>query len=202
MTSPLLEVVQLARPGLEPVSLRLARGECIAVRGPSGAGKTLLLRALADLDPSSGQVALEGVPRSQYTGPRWRAAVGYLAAEPGWWAEHAAQHFDDWARATLLAARLGLATAIGAEPIARLSTGERGRLALVRALMVEPRVLLLDEPTAGLDEAATQAVEELVAERLERGAGALWVTHDEGQAARVAARVLHVAAGRVHEEAP
>jgi phosphate-transporting ATPase len=198
---PLLEVVQLARPGLEPVSFALASGECIAVRGPSGSGKTLLLRALADLDPSSGEVALDGASRAERSGPEWRSAVGYLAAEPGWWSERVAQHFDDWSRAAPLAERLGLTATIGDEPVARLSTGERGRLALVRTLLRAPRVLLLDEPTAGLDEATTRAVEGLVAERLAQGVGVLWVTHDAAQAGRVATRVLSVEGGRVREGA-
>jgi phosphate-transporting ATPase len=199
---PLLEVVGLARPGLEPVSFQLARGECIAVRGPSGSGKTLMLRALADLDPNEGEVALDGTARTDRSGPEWRADVGYLAAEPGWWDERVAQHFDDWARAEPLVVRLGLAADVGQQPVARLSTGERGRLAFVRALMGEPRVLLLDEPTAGLDEQAARVVEELVAERRAQGAGVLWVTHDEGQATRVATRTLAVNGGRVREVRP
>jgi len=59
----MLAVRNLTRPGLEPTSFELAAGECVALRGPSGAGKTLLLRALADLDPNEGEVALDGTPR-------------------------------------------------------------------------------------------------------------------------------------------
>jgi len=197
----LLEVMDLARPGLEPVCLHLAAGECAAVRGPSGSGKTLLLRAIADLDPSTGRVSLDGVERAGWTGPQWRTAVGYLPAEPGWWDERVDRHFDDWSRAAPLVRRLGLAESLGAEPVARLSTGERQRLALVRALLSEPRVLLLDEPTAGLDEVAVQAVEQLVSERLAGGVAALWVTHDRRQAERVARRAFAVEAGRVREVA-
>jgi len=197
----LLEVEELARPGLAPVTLQLRAGECAAVRGPSGSGKTLLLRALADLDPTTGRVSLDGVERAERTGPQWRAAVGYLPAEPGWWAERVDRHFDDWSRAVPLVRRLGLDESVGAQPVARLSTGERQRLALVRALLRGPRVLLLDEPTAGLDEDTTRAVEELVSERLAAGVAALWVTHDRRQAERVAARAYEVDAGRVWEVA-
>jgi phosphate-transporting ATPase len=198
----MLEVAELARPGLEPVSFRLAAGECVAVRGPSGSGKTLLLRAIADLDPTTGRVSLAGLGREERSGPEWRAEVGYLPAEPGWWAERVDQHFDDWARAVPLVERLGLESSVGREPVARLSTGERQRLALVRALLRGPRVVLLDEPTAGLDEDAKRAVEALVAERLAAGCAALWVTHDERQAQRVATRTLEVASGRVSEVTP
>jgi phosphate-transporting ATPase len=85
-------------------------------------------------------------------------------------------------------------------PIARLSTGERLRLALVRALIIRPKVLLLDEPTAALDAASLAAVESLMATRIRAGLAVLWVTHDAGQARRIACRQLLVEAGRVREE--
>lgn len=198
----MLVVEDLSRPGLGPVSFALAFGECVAVRGPSGAGKTLLLRALADLDPSAGRVTLDGRERNSMPAPRWRRQVGYVAAEPGWWAETAAPHFDDWPAALVLARRLLLPEDVGDRPVTGISTGERQRLALVRALMREPRVLLLDEPTAALDTASRDAVEALLAVRRREGLSLLWVTHDRDQAARVAARVLEVAAGTVTEATP
>ena len=85
-------------------------------------------------------------------------------------------------------------------PIARLSTGERLRLALVRALIIRPKVLLLDEPTAALDAASVAAVESLIATRIRTGLAVLWVTHDAGQARRIARRQLVVEAGSVRDE--
>ena len=85
-------------------------------------------------------------------------------------------------------------------PISRLSTGERLRLALVRAIVVRPKVLLLDEPTAALDEASVAAVESLIASRMREGLAVLWVTHDAAQARRIADRQLMVEAGRVRKE--
>lgn len=195
----LLTVAGLTRAGLAPVHFRLAAGECLPVLGPSGSGKTLLLRALADLDPNQGTVCLAGVPREALTGPAWRRQVMYLAAEPGWWAERVEQHFENWSAAAGLAARLLLPDGIGGWPVRQLSTGERQRLALARALLCMPRVLLLDEPTAALDEAAREAVEGLVRERLERGVGALWVTHDGAQARRFARRALSLDRGVARE---
>ena len=167
--SPLLEVHGLRTAILKPVSFQLGMGECIAVKGPSGAGKTLLLRAIADLDVSEGVVRLAGRDRAAIPGPEWRHLVGYVAAEPGWWAETVGEHFRTWAEAAPLCAQLGFSEEVKTWPVARLSTGERLRLALVRALLLLPRVLLLDEPTAALDEASVAAVETLIAARRKRG---------------------------------
>ena len=195
----MLFVRDLTRPGLGPVSFDLPDGEILAVRGPSGAGKSLLLRALADLDPNDGEVALDERSRAAMPAPQWRRLVCYVAAEPGWWAETPAAHFDDWEAAVPLVERLLLPAGIGARPIALLSTGERQRLALLRALRLSPRVLLLDEPTGPLDAAATAAVEALVGELLADGTSALWVTHDGRQAERIARGILYLDHGAVAE---
>jgi phosphate-transporting ATPase len=201
----LLSVQGLRRLHLA-ASFDLGAGECVALRGPSGSGKTQLLRALADLDPNEGAVLLEGTPREVMSAPLWRGRVVYLAAEPGWWADSVGEHFPDWPAAVPIAERLGFPAACGTWPIQQLSTGERQRLAFVRALVSVPppgpRVLLLDEPTAGLHEAAKAAMEALVAERrAATGMGVLWVTHDAAQARRVARRWLLVRGGLLEESA-
>ena len=197
----LLSATGLHRPPLGPVDLVLQAGECLAIEGPSGAGKSLLLRALADLDEAAGEVWLESSRREALGGPEWRRRVAYLPAEPGWWAERGDAHLVDVAAAAPMLERLGLTRQTVERPVSQLSTGERQRLALVRALEQRPRVLLLDEPTAALDDEAGAAVEALVAEWRHDGLGVLWVSHDGRQRARVAERCLRMADGRMLSEA-
>lgn len=193
----MLSVRNLIARGLAPVSFELGAGECLVIQGPSGSGKSTLLRAIADLDPSSGEVLLDGVPRDALSGPQWRRRVCYLATEAGWWAERVGAHFSDWTRAEPCLARLGLPQDCREWPVSRLSTGERQRLALLRAIAIEPRVLLLDEPTAGLDPDSTEAVEGIVAEQLDAGRAVAWVTHGRDQARRVGRRRFVVSNGRL-----
>jgi putative ABC transport system ATP-binding protein len=200
--TPTLRVRDLRTNILKPSSLSLSAGECIVVRGPTGAGKTLLLRAIADLDPNEGTVCLDGRDRSTIPGPEWRRRVGYMPAEPGWWADTVGEHFSEWTAALAFVKELGFPEEAKRWPIARLSTGERLRLALIRALMVRPKVLLLDEPTAALDPASAATVEALIAAQLRAGLAVLWVTHDVEQAKRTADRHLVVSCGQVREEVP
>ena len=127
----MLQIRDLRTSILKPATFSLSAGEALAVRGPSGAGKTLLLRAVADLDPNEGLVTLDGRDRSTIAGPEWRRLVGYVPAEPGWWADTVGEHFGEWTAALAFLRDLGFPEAAKAWPITRLSTGERLRLALV-----------------------------------------------------------------------
>ena len=105
--TPILQIRDLRTNLLRPASLSLSAGECIAIRGPSGAGKTLLLRAIADLDPNEGLVCLDGRDRLTIAGPEWRRLVGYVPAEPGWWADTVGEHFSEWTAALAFVRDLG-----------------------------------------------------------------------------------------------
>jgi ABC-type iron transport system FetAB ATPase subunit len=187
----MLELIALRTALVGPVSLRIAAGECVAIHGPSGSGKTRLLRAIADLDPHEGEMRLNGTPAHHMTGPEWRRAVQLLPADPLWWESTVGAHFTRFDAAA--AEALGLPAESGAWAVDRLSTGERQRLALLRALDRKPHALLLDEPTANLDEDSRSRVEDLLTRyRQEHGAAVIWVSHDAGQRARVATRMLRL----------
>jgi putative ABC transport system ATP-binding protein len=193
----MLSIRRLLAPGITVDALEVASGEAVAVMGPSGAGKTRLLRAIADLDPNQGEISVDGIDRAAVSGPAWRRLVGYVPAESGWWADRVGAHFADPHGASALLTEMLLPAAALEWPIARLSSGERQRLALARAMLRAPRALLLDEPTAALDEQARVKVETLLRRQLEHGMSILVVTHDRTQAGRMAARILQVERGRM-----
>jgi putative ABC transport system ATP-binding protein len=195
----MLEVRSLSRLHVS-ASFELRSGECIALQGPSGAGKSLLLRAIADLDPNKGSVRLDGVDRESMPAPLWRKQVTYVAAEPGWWADVVQEHFTAWENAVPLVEELGLPRSCGVWNVQRLSTGEKQRLGLARALMLHSRVLLLDEPTSALDANSTKAVESIIANRVATGTGVIWSTHDRAQAQRIGSRLFTMSTGRIEEQ--
>ena len=189
-----LRLAGLHSPLAGPFDLTIAAGACVAVMGPSGAGKSLLLRMIADLDPNQGEVFLDGRERRSFSPPAWRRRVVYSAAEPGWWHDTVAPHVGSASRDAALDVlpRLGLTRAQFNSPVIRLSTGERQRLALIRTLVLDPPVLLLDEPTGALDQDSTARVEALLRERLAAGTTILLVTHSPEQAERLGDQRFHI----------
>jgi len=191
-----LHVKALAGPGFGPIDLEVDAGQCVCLSGPSGAGKTRLLRSIVDLDEHQGRAMVNGQIASSMSGPRWRQRVGLLPAHSHWWFETVAEHLHEAAHVALGA--LGFDNGILEKPIAQLSTGEQQRLALVRLITNEPEVLLLDEPTASLDPENVERVESLVAQyRLQHNIAVLWVSHNEEQIKRVASRQLKIDQGQL-----
>ena len=191
----MLKIEKLNIPGLPLLSFEVAAGECMGIEGPSGSGKTRILRAVADLDPAGGYVFLEGAERVEISAPQWRRQVRYVSAEPAWWADTARQHITsqpELQRYERMAASLGIEPAALDRPIAMLSTGERLRLGLARALADEPRVILLDEPTGALDPSATALTEELIRFQILAGRAVVLVSHVPGQMARLAHKQLQL----------
>ena len=197
-TPPLLQINQLQRLMIGPLSLQVEAGDCLCISGPSGSGKSQLLRALADLDPHTGEVCLQGVPASDIHAEVWRTRVGLLPPESVWWLPRVGDHFQGDQPVSL--EHIGLSMAILEQPVGQLSSGEKQRLALMRLLSNRPQVLLLDEPTANLDPENTRRIETVIDEyRRAQQAVIIWVSHDQAQIARVADRYFAVSDGLLEE---
>ncbi|WP_038052987.1 ATP-binding cassette domain-containing protein [Thioalkalivibrio sp. ALJ1] len=201
----LLDVHALKTEHLGPLDLALQPGELAQVTGASGSGKSLLLRALADLDPNAGEVRLHGEPRDNMLPVQWRRRVAYVPAETAWWGEYVDEHLPaEFSREQALhwLDQVALPEASLRWEVERLSSGEKQRLGLVRALLNQPRVLLLDEPTANLDLENTKRIERAVRGYLaEQDAAALWVSHDTLQRQRLGGRILTIHEGQLESPA-
>lgn len=185
-----LEDVESAQ--LPALSLELQDGECIGLSGPSGMGKSLLLRAIADLDPHQGRIWLDGQEQQAISPTEWRTRVALLEAESAWWAEKVGDHFTNIDPGALQ--QLGFTSDCLDWSVEHLSSGEKQRLGLLRLLTIRPEVLLLDEPTANLDLDSARKVESLITDYCQQhGASVIWVSHDMEQIKRVTRRHYRLA---------
>ena len=194
-----LELSGLKSHLVGPFEMKVGAGAIVAITGSSGAGKSLFLRLIADLDPGEGLVRLNGVDRSAHAPTEWRRKVTYAAAEAGWWHANVFEHFpaSELEPARHLAARFGVGRNQFEGPVDRLSTGERLRMSLVRAFLLKPAVLMLDEPTGALDPTSTSAVESYVKEVAADGTAVLLVTHQQEQIARLNATHYRIVARKL-----
>lgn len=192
---------------IDNIDLRLEGTGITMLMGPNGAGKSLLLRLLAGLvEPDDGSVTWCGRRPMRESA----ANLGFVFQKPVLLrrsvlanlthALAAAGHPRAGREAHAMAALdLGGLAPLAKSPARVLSGGEQQRLALVRALALRPELLLLDEPTASLDPSSTHAIEALVRNAADAGTRILFVTHDLGQARRLADNVMFVHAGRIIE---
>jgi len=191
---------------LHAADLSLRIGEWKALIGPNGAGKSTLLKALATLSPYSGSVTYKG--RAVSDDPlTYRRELGVVLHEPLLYGELTAfENLVFYARLYGLenprrAAAEGLEAvglaAYAHEPAGRFSRGMIQRLALARALLHEPKLLLLDEPLSGIDARGENLILELFRRAKERGIAALWVTHRWRRAWEVVDEVVEMQRGRI-----
>ena len=175
------------------------------VMGPNGAGKSLLLKLLHGLmQPTAGRIDWGGLAPAEVT-----ARQALVFQKPVLLRRSVAANIDfvlrsrmkDPARRDALLDHVGLAHKAG-QPARLLSGGEAQRLALARALATDPEVLFLDEPTASLDPASVLAIESIVHEARDRGVRIIFVSHEIGQARRMADDVVFLHGGRVVEHSP
>ena len=188
-----------------PIDLVLDGAGPTIVIGPNGAGKTTLLHGL--------ERAAEGSVTWELPAVETRARQAFVFQTPIMMRRSVLDNIayplrlsgtpgrDARARAAIWAGRVGLA---GKEalPARVLSGGERQKLALARALIREPEVLFLDEPCANLDGRSVREIETILRDAVSRGTRLVMSTHDMGQARRLAAEVIFLLHGRIHEQAP
>lgn len=209
-TTPVIDVTGLSKsyggtPVLRDLHLQVQPGEVLALLGPNGAGKTTLIEIVLGLvRGDSGSVRLLGEVPGPQAGRDWQRQLGVVlqfghdrakwrVAEMVAWV---ASHYPHPRDGEELLARFGL-SAHARKPLGKLSGGLRRRLDLVLALLGRPGVLILDEPTTGLDPAAKRAVHDLLADEVDAGTTMLLSTHDLAEAERLASRVAILAGGRI-----
>ena len=201
---------------LDGISTQVERGDVVCIIGPSGSGKSTFLRCLNRLEtPDSGQILLDGVdltdPRTDLDRQRMKMGMVFqqfnlfphmtvlknLTMAPMLLKKESLQTAEQ--RAMTLLDRVGLADRAGEYP-ARLSGGQKQRIAIVRALCMEPEVLLFDEPTSALDPEMVGEVLDVMKELAQSGMTMVVVTHEMGFAREVASRVLFMDQGVIMEE--
>ncbi len=212
MSAPYLEIKGLKKnynlkPILRGIDIELEQGRCMALLGPNGAGKTTLLRILACLTkPESGSVRIGGMD-ILYDAQHIRKQIGFVGHQPNLYGELTAMENllffgrmysvkQVCERASTLLQRVGLERRSN-ERVATLSRGQLQRLSLARALLHAPRLLLLDEPDAGLDEEGIMLLETLMREHREQGGTTVFTTHHFERAMAFSDRICMLRGGRV-----
>ena len=189
-----------ARVAVRDVSLSVNAGEIVTLLGPNGAGKTTTMRMLAGLIlPTAGRISIDGIELTDATAARARGSVGLLTEAPGLW-ERLSVHINLLTYARLQGVGDPAASVSEAlthvdlldranEIAGKLSKGLKQRVAIARALLHKPRILLLDEPTAGLDPASARHVRELILGLRSEGRAILVTTHNLGEAEELSDRI-------------
>ncbi|MBP89298.1 MAG: ABC transporter ATP-binding protein [Planctomycetaceae bacterium] len=203
---------------LRDIALNFEGGSRLAIVGPTGSGKTLLMRALARLDAiDAGEILWKGSPICGDAVPHFRREAIYLHQRPALFegtvednlrlpftlGSHRDREFSREIVYSLLA-KVNRAESFLEQSARDLSGGEAQIVALLRAIQLQPAVLMLDEPTAALDDASTKMIEQLVSDWCDKSSSErafVWVSHDKQQVGRLVAQVMVMSDGRLAAEA-
>jgi lipopolysaccharide export system ATP-binding protein len=213
LTASAVRVTRASRPILAGVSLEVASGEVVGVLGPSGAGKSTFFRAITgEVPPDEGSIALAGQDITRW--PLWkraRAGIGYVPQGPSvLWDLSVRENLVAYARiarvpeprdAAVTATVVGLENHLDVRA-ANLSAGERRRLEVARALTRRPRVLVCDEPFAGVDPAGAHKLGELLGVLAREGVAVVLADHHVLEALRVCTRAVLLLEGAVAASGP
>ena len=198
---PSLRVDRLETGLIGPLSFEVAEGECVALMGASGAGKSLLLRAIVDLDPSKGTVTFGGLDRCSVAASDWRKLVALVPAESGWWSDRVGDHFPSHA---------------GVAELARRHSHLRGRWtgrshvfppASASGSLSHVPCAEIPRPSCSMSRRhhstrpRRSGSRDLVTRCCQSGLAVLMVTHDRRQGERMARRILQMADGHFQEAA-
>ncbi|AGK54854.1 heme ABC exporter ATP-binding protein CcmA [Bacillus sp. 1NLA3E] len=195
---------------LRGIDLSIKKGETVAILGPNGAGKSTLLKVIATLiKPSSGEVNINGMELKK-NATEIKKLMGYLP--------HSSLLYEHYSplenlvffgnlygvkgveeKAIELVKRVGLSFFLK-EPVKNFSRGMIQRIAIARAIVHDPELLLLDEPHTGLDQGAISILNEVIISMKNKGATTLMVTHDFKQAAEICDRIIFIKDGKIVDD--
>ncbi len=211
---PLLEFrnVSYANDGqsiLNNLTISVESCDFISVTGPSGSGKSTFLKLCSHLvSPVDGDIIFRGKSINEYNPAEFRKQIVYCSQTPFLFGETVQDNMDfpfilrnvkpDQSRIKDLFSLFQMEDGYLKKEVRNLSGGEKQRLALIRALIFEPEILLLDEVTSALDADNAQVTEAIISKMNKKGISVLWVTHSPEQLKEYANRLLTLKAGKVH----
>ena len=193
---------------LNDISLKVEEGDFISIIGASGSGKSTLLKLCSHLiSPTFGEIMYRGKDMMSYEPVLLRREISYCVQSGGLFGRTVEDNLAfpyearglgmERAAVISMLARFGLAADVLKEENKNLSGGEKQRVALVRTLLLKPKVVLLDEVTSSLDVENTLIVEQIIRELNESGTTILWITHSPEQSRRLANKLLTVENGQI-----
>lgn len=179
--------------------LSLRNGEIAALTGMSGAGKTIFMKALADLIPHIGIFHLNGLSPNEYLPYEWRSLVMFTPAQSVWWLDTVKHHIIEHPNVLKWLDTLNLPEQILMSDPSTLSTGQAQRLSLLRVLTREPELLLLDEPTANLDKENVRAIEKCILECKNQNKKVIFTSHSAKQITGLSDQIWEIQDGQLQE---